>query len=330
MIKILTNNGKIRSVDQAILDIVSAMQTEKDVHISTVSEGPCCEHVGIYSLLDKICNKFNFDKRRIYIHTPNLIETHPDYQICKDFNFWELERSIINSQQFTNIDKVFNASFKHFGNFIGHSNRYRLQTSSQLLNQYSDKTVQSYHCSVTDPYHREYIGLEDLMFAGEPNSVLDCAYQHIKQAPIKLDLVETFPILQPANINILKYYPEFFVEIVNLTFFSGNTFYVDEKIWRPVLARTPFMIQGPANLIKNLRRLGFKTFHQWWDEGYSEDPEDCQIPCMFDNMDKLSKLSVSELELLYKDMIPVLEHNKNLLLELSKAQVENIFTYDDK
>jgi hypothetical protein len=325
MIKILTNDGKIRSVAQAILDIVLAIQSNKDVYISTVSEGPCCEHVGLYNLLDKICNQFNFDKKRVHIDTPNLIEIHPEYQIHKNFNFWELEQSTVNSRKFTDTNKIFDSDFKHFGNFIGHSNKYRLHTSSQLRARHPDKILLSYHCNVTDPYHREYIGIEDLMFAGTNTSVVDTAYQHIKQSPIELDEIETFPILQPANINILKYYPKFFVEIVNLTFFSGNTFYVDEKIWRPILACTPFMAQGPANLIKNLRRMGFKTFHQWWDEGYSEDPDDCQVPGMLDNIDRLGRLSIWELQAMYSDMMPTLEHNRNLLLELTKEQIESIF-----
>ena len=261
----------------------SAIVQNRDVVISTMSEGPCCQHVGVYELLDKICAQFNFPKNRVFIHTANLIEKHSEYNIVKDFNFWELERSLENSKKFANTDKIFNNDFKHFGNFIGHSNKYRLHTSSELYARHQNKTVQSYHCSVTDPYHREYIGIEDLMFMGYD---VDQAYSHIKAGPIELDEITTFPILQPANINILKYYPGFFLEIVNLTFFSGNTFYVDEKIWRPMLALTPFMVQGPANLVKNLRRMGFQTFHQWWDEGYSEDPDDCQVGCIFDNLER--------------------------------------------
>lgn len=331
MIHILTNDGTIRNVDEVVVELTSAIQilnrvsTTPFLDITTMSEGPCCEHVGLYSLLDKICDHYGFEKQRIRIDTPNLIETHPEYRIRKNFNFWELEQSIINSQQFTTIDKVFDNEFKHFGNFIGHSNKYRLQTASQLYTHYRDKTLQSYHCNPTDPYHREYIGLEDLMFYGQPSAITDSAYELIKAAPLTLDEIDAFPILQPANINILKLYPKFFVEIVNLTFFSGTTFYVDEKIWRPMLALTPFMVQGPANLIKNLRRIGFKTFHQWWDEGYSEDPDDCQVVCMLDNVNRISRLSIWELQAMYMDMMPTLEHNRNLLLSLTKEQVESVF-----
>jgi hypothetical protein len=331
MISILTNDGTIRNIDQVTIALTSAMQSLSGLsngsllEITTVFEGPCCEHVGIYRLLDNICDHYGFEKQRIRIDTPNLIETHPEYHICRNFNFWELEQSIINGKQFTATDKVFDADFKHFGNFIGHSNKYRLHTASQLYARHRDKTLQSYHCDVTNPYHREYIGLEDLMFVDQPGAVLDSAYELIKAAPLELDEINTFPILQPANINLLKLYPKFFVEIVNLTFFSGNTFYVDEKIWRPMLALTPFMVQGPANLINNLKRIGFKTFHMWWDEGYSEDPDDCQVEAMLENVDRLSKLSIWELQAMYKDMTPTLEHNRNLLLSLTKEQVESVF-----
>jgi len=323
MILVLTNDGIIRNVEQFVIDVVSTMQSDGYACISLMSEGPCCKHVGLYNLLDRICAQFNFDRQRISIVTPNLLEQHPEYCIQHDFNFWELRRSIANSQQYTSIDKVFDTDFKHFGNFIGHSNKYRLQTSSQLQARYADKIIQSYHCTVTDPYHREYIGLEDLMFMGAPD--IDTAYNHIKQAPIELDEIGSFPILQPANINVLKFYPHFFVEIVNLTFFSGTTFYVDEKIWRPMLALTPFMVQGPANLIKNLRRMGFKTFHSWWDEGYSEDPDDCQVGYMLENTNGISRLSIWELQAMYNDMRPTLEHNRNLLLSLTKEQIESVF-----
>lgn len=324
MISILTNDGHIRNVEQVVLDIVSTMHSDGHACITLQSEGPCCEHVGLYSLLDRICNQFNFNPHCISILTSNLLEAHPKYSIRHDFNFWELERAVENSKKF-NTKKVFDADFKHFGSFIGHSNKYRLQIGSELRATYADKTIQSYHCSVTDPYHRGYIGLEDLMFMGYD---VDCAYRHIKAGPIELDEVNSFPILQPANINILKFYPHFFVEIVNLTFFSGNTFYVDEKIWRPMLALTPFMVQGPANLIKNLQRIGFRTFGQWWDEGYSEDPDDCQVSCILENIKQLSRLSICELQYMYNDMMPTLVHNKNLLLTLTKEQVESVF--DDK
>jgi hypothetical protein len=124
MILVLTNDGKIRAVDQFILDVVSEIQADNDICINTMSDGPCLTHVGIYELLDKICDRFHFDRRRISIITPNLIESHSEYLIKKDFNFWELERAIVNSQKFANTDKVFDAEFKHFGNFIGHSNKY--------------------------------------------------------------------------------------------------------------------------------------------------------------------------------------------------------------
>ena len=71
MIEILTNDGKIRNIDCVILDIVAEIQDDRDVVITMQSEGPCLQHVGLYSLLDKICDQFKFDRQRVLIITPN-------------------------------------------------------------------------------------------------------------------------------------------------------------------------------------------------------------------------------------------------------------------
>ena len=89
--------------------------------------------------------------------------------------------------------------------------------------------------------------------------------------------------------------------------------------------RTPFMVQGPTNLIPNLKRLGFRTFDQWWDEGYSQDPHDCQVPAMIENIKKLSLMSASDMELMYSEMTPVLDHNWHRLTELRAQDFAEVF-----
>jgi hypothetical protein len=130
----------------------------------------------------------------------------------------------------------------------------------------------------------------------------------------------------PETLNITKAYPNFFVEIANITYFSGATFYVDEKIWRPILMKTPFMVQGSQNFILNLHRLGFKTFSNWWDEGYSQDPVNCQVPGIIDNVKQLSTLTVDQLKDMYAEMLPTLEHNYNRFMTLTKNDFIQAFT----
>jgi hypothetical protein len=190
-----------------------------------------------------------------------------------------------------------------------------------------DKTIQSYHCNVREPYHREFIGLEDLLFANATTEEIVWAEKLIADSPITVDIPaceETIGMSQ--NLNITQVYPAFFVELVSLTFFTGNTFYVDEKMWRPIMMQTPFMVQGPSNLINNFKRLGFKTFSDYWDEGYSQDPDGCHVPAMKENIKRLSNLTVKELSIMYQDMQAILEHNYNQLLELTDYNFIKVFS----
>jgi hypothetical protein len=207
---------------------------------------------------------------------------------------------------------------KHFGHFIGHGNRPRLYLGGYLYKKYREKTLQTYHCDLANQYHRPFIGVEDLMFFQHSWDHIDDAIELIKAAPIKLDEIDQYPILNPETLNITKIYPSFFVEIVNQTYWSGNTFYLDEKIWRPILMRTPFIVHGPANFLPRLQKLGFKTFSKWWNEGYSEDPDGWQLTEIPKIIDCISRWSIGDLNNIYAEMSPVVEYNYQLLMSLIK------------
>jgi hypothetical protein len=327
MIKLETTEGRIVDRDRVIIEIIQAVQSKPAViQIDLNGEGPCCQRNGIYDLLDNICGVFNYPKQQIEIHTANFIERHHDYVIVKHHQNYELRNA--QNKYTTGVDSVkkFDQDFQHFGHFIGHSNKERLHLASYLQANHRAHTLQSYHCDVSNSYHRSFIGIEDMMCdINIPKQHLVWAFDLITHGPLKLDPINVDYIGPDLTYNITDYYPGFFLELVSLTFNKGNTFYIDEKIWRPMLMRTPFMVQGPANLIVNLRKLEFQTFDKWWDEGYSEDPNDCQVPAMIENIQRLSKLSLTELESMYNDMTSVLDHNLHRLLELKESDFNGIF-----
>jgi hypothetical protein len=326
MIKIITIDGKIWNKDQAVIDIICAMlRHERPIRISLNGEGPCAEHVGLYDLLDRICTSLNWCKQDIEIETANFLEQHKEYQIRRVHQEYELTAT----QSLFKIDpptaKKFN-SIRHFGHFIGHSNQHRLHLASYLYVEHAEQTLQSYHCCVTEPYHREHIGLETFMANGARATELRRAYELLSSDPLTLDLPACQDTISvPANLGLIDYYPQFFVELVNLSFYSGQTFYVDEKIWRPMLMRTPFIVQGPQNLIRNLHKLGFETFHEFWDEGYSEDPPDCQVRAIIEIVQQLARKNQNDLAAMYAAMSHKLEHNRNLLRLLKADDFDRVF-----
>jgi hypothetical protein len=309
MIEFANSDSTIWNRDQLIIDIAHAMsQAVPRIDIGTKREGPCARSLGLYDLLDNMCSRFNYSASNIYITTCNLAETHDRYNIVIKPQMVYLTAAQQYSPPASNKTIA-----KHFGHFIGHGNQPRLYLGSYLYAHHRDRTMQTYHTQVTNQYHRPFIGVEDMMFNNHSWAEVQDAVELLQHSPLTIDSIDQYPILNPVTLNITKAYPNFFVEIVNLTYWSGDTFYIDEKIWRPMLMRTPFVVHGPQKFLSRLRALGFRTFDAWWDEGYSEDPPDYQLKEIVRLIEQLAEKSLAELDAMYADMQSVLEHNYQLL-----------------
>ena len=94
-----------------------------------------------------------------------------------------------------------------------------------------------------------------------------------------------------------------------------------------MILETPFIVQGPQWYLHRLRDMGFQTFDRWWDEGYSEDPADYQPTEIVKVIDFLAKKDISELNSMYKEMKPVLAHNRKRFIELTSKDFD-IFEND--
>lgn len=320
-------DSKIWNIEDRTADIIDLMVHKKPVDISLNGEGPCCETLGLYHLLDKLCEKFRYAKSDVTIVTCNQLEHHDQYLIVKMSPLYipETQKFVTDNQKIF-LDKTFDNQFKKFGMFIGRSNHLRLQMASRMYCNYKDQTMLTFYYDRYSDFHREHLGFDDLLKIGHYDQDLDNAIELIKQSPLKIkDAEESWPILVPTHMNIAKLYHQIFLEIVCETYFTGNTFYPTEKIWRPLALKTPFIIQGPRDYYNNLRRLGFRTFHQWWDEGFGEDPYDCQAESIFHVIEKINNMTQDELQQIHNEMKPTLEHNYNLLMSLDPKKFKEIF-----
>ena len=127
----------------------------------------------------------------------------------------------------------------------------------------------------------------------------------------------SYPILwDQGAFDLEKYYQDIFCEIVCETYFTGRTFFLTEKTLRCIINGRPFMVQGPKWFLHNLKRLGFKTFSNWWDEGYDEDPVDHRLVEIKKVIKDLSTQTPGQLNNMYKSMQAILEHNYQLCLNL--------------
>lgn len=73
-----------------------------------------------------------------------------------------------------------------------------------------------------------------------------------------------------TNRDLVTYYDHFHVELVSETYCTGDTFFPTEKTLRPLSQGKPMVVYGPRNFLGRLRKLGFQTWDDVWDESYDE------------------------------------------------------------
>lgn len=327
-IKIENNDCKIWHRDQIIIDLMQAIQQNNNIVIDLNREGPCATALGLYQLINKLCDQTGYDPGRIIIKTCNLIEHSNQCRIVitpPDKHISELQKMLTDGQVPL---KTISADIKHFGHFIGHSSRFRLAIASWLYKNHQAKTSQTFHTTPSNELHKEFVGLEDQWLNNYQEQYINNSIEFLKHTPLKYDPVESGPILDMKMYGILGAYSNIFVDIVCNTYVTGNTFYMDEKLWRPIITRTPFIVHGPVNFIKNLRQLGFKTFDQWWDEGFSEDPPDVQVVEIIKIIDEIAQWDLNRIDTVYGQMKLILDHNYKRFMELNKVEFNKRFLYD--
>lgn len=101
---------------------------------------------------------------------------------------------------------------------------------------------------------------------------------------------------------------------------DGNVF-LSEKIFKPIVCNHPFIILGSKGSLKELRKLGYKTFDGWIDESYDELGTWERFDAIIEAIKKIDAIE-NKLEW-YKSMEPIIKHNYETLKEnvLNKAPV---------
>ena len=122
-----------------------------------------------------------------------------------------------------------------------------------------------------------------------------------------------------------KHNQESFLTIVSETQFEKDTTYISEKMVKPIMNLQPFIVMSTPNFLKFLKDNGFKTFDGFINESYdTRDNHEQRLEMIFDELDKFRTKSFDELKDWWKEILPILEHNQNRLLELGQQKTKKI------
>lgn len=321
MITVWTDKFTVSNPVSVAVDIVKEYQATGSAVVDLMKEGPCADHVGLYRLLDTICDRFSFDPKKITILTSNDEETHSEYQIqiqprwhLRTFKQFLLKNRI-TSQDFVEKDLSQNL----FACFYNIPSWDRLCILSHVKFNTKNSGILSCNGVLEGNCYNTYELSRVVEYSPDQ---LESIVKLIKTGPGPLpDHPAPGVLAKPSaesQLGVLSYYNKFFVDLVGETYTHGLTFYPTEKTWRPIYALNPFVISGPQGFLSNLQsRYNIKTFSKWWDESYDSCQNYPRIQRIFGVIDYLDSLTASDRYTMYQEMLPVLQHNQQILKKLS-------------
>lgn len=105
-----------------------------------------------------------------------------------------------------------------------------------------------------------------------------------------------------------------FVAVVNETRFAQPLANISEKTLHAIAAGQPFILAAPPLSLEYLKKLGFKTFEDFWDESYDQEKNHTErLKKLFNVFDQIGNITSDEMRMLNKKMFPILEYNQRRL-----------------
>lgn len=116
------------------------------------------------------------------------------------------------------------------------------------------------------------------------------------------------------------------INIVTETTFEGNELFISEKIVKPLVGFQPFIVLGPQYYLKELRKLGFKTFDSIWDESYdNEEDFKKRYEKVLKLILKINENDVNEVNEMYKSVKDICIYNHNHFKSIKEESIYKIF-----
>ena len=142
-----------------------------------------------------------------------------------------------------------------------------------------------------------------------------------KRLPLTVDVDDLSPMLW-ESFNIEPYKKTFFSVVVEGLVYENSVF-MDEKIWKVILAKHPFIVVGTSGVLSKLKEFGYKTFHPYINEEYDsiEDPGK-RILAVVEEIKRLCTISFEEWNNIINELEPILDYNKKWKFE-RKGGIDN-------
>jgi len=179
-----------------------------------------------------------------------------------------------------------------------------------------------YHDYLTNDFSDSYFSFLQLE-GGHCNPYQSNLYEfdfYLKKLPIELDTNHNFNF-RTHNTFKKELFLDSCIHLVTETSFHDNELFISEKIMKPILNYQPFIVLGPHHYLKQIKKLGFKTFSDFWDESYDyiQNPKERYFQ-LSKLILELNKKSIGELNKIYQEVKETCIFNKEHFYSLNKDE----------
>jgi hypothetical protein len=310
----------------------------EDVNLNRSKE---LDSISLYATRNNLTNVTvytrDYDIEKYYPHYSNLnlicddifLKTSVSAPII-DSTLNQIERKFLSlNRRYTTQRHMIAAYLQNYSSYVSWQFKCDFETLSKNL--WFD--IEEYRTDYMKQYSKLSLGTILL----DKNTPLNLDY-NIKE-PVQINKWDTqYTISEDSRVsatyllktldNIATLHNKSFVSIVNESRFAQPTGNYSEKVLHSIFFKHPFILVAPPYTLKYIRETGLKTFGDFWDESYDEEPiHSVRMAKILKLIDYIGNKSIEELEQLRLEMEPVLRYNLGLLkkrkhiFNLSKARI---------
>lgn len=304
---------------------------------------------GLDKVVKCLINNFGFAANNLYYRS-GVIDIPENYdmylQICSKFDWIPLNLVCTNTFEHgtaisenaliaTTQNLVPNVKNKIFTSLNRSARDHRLYIIGEILRRGLDS--KSYFSAHIDNVSIPNLATNQLSFLQKNlpqvwKTTAEAIRTNVAKFPIRLNLGENHTSEQYMNVtdSDINYYTSSYFHLITETKFfhdqieidiplhihevSMDCYFFTEKTYKAIVGRVPFILVGFTGALAALRDRGYKTFHPFINESYDliENDED-RLDAIMEEVIRLSKFSDQEWLAWQANVIPIIEHNFNLI-----------------
>lgn len=300
----------------SISTIIDKLEIESRI-LNSINKGQCklllvCPYEGWSfkkfwnPLLTQIKTKFNLTNENFVIMDGGYLK-NPDVSTVT-YNFWEEQRLDSFSQPaLENIDAL--RRYK----FICMNRRpspHRMALVTKLFDYRQEGILtlakhggfgESYYKQFEQEFFKEFLELKN-----------DYTENIFPKIPLVYNDGINPEVENPNYDDKIEKFHQSYLHIVTETHYDTDTLFLSEKIFKPMWHCQPFIVFGNPGTLKQLRKLGYKTFDEFIDESYDlEQDANKRLNMLTKSITDFISKSPDELTEIMKKMKYIFEHNLN-------------------